>query len=281
MRPVKLEELLLRHPHLEELARLHECLEEALAEAGPCTCPPADRGGSQSPLLRHQGLDASLLTQAGEVLRQVLEALPAALLPTPFLDQCCQLRERLRQSPEEAALAIETVLTECRGGSRTALTVAQESPLLVFFIWKILTKLLAPWREDLEQRLPELAWDEPICPFCGSGPAMAMLKSTRSGRQRLLVCGCCGMRWPWLRLGCAFCGNEEHSQLAMLELEDEVFRLDLCHQCKGYIKTYIGNDAVEAVHEPPLQLADWTTLHLDALALAQGWQRRADSLYAL
>ncbi|WP_417909890.1 formate dehydrogenase accessory protein FdhE [Candidatus Electronema sp. PJ] len=271
MSPVKLEELLLRHPHLEELARLHECLEEALAEAGP----PAGRGGSQLPLLRHQGLDTALLIQAGEVLRQVLEALPVALLPTPFLDQCGQLRERLRQSPGEAALAIETVLTECRGGSRTAPAVVQESSLLTFFIWKILTKLLAPWREDLEQRLPELAWDKPLCPFCGNGPAMAMLKGTRSGRKRLLVCGCCGMRWPWLRLGCAFCGNEEHSQLSMLELEDEVFRLDLCHQCQGFLKTCLRADADELV------LADWTSLHLDALALAQGWQRRAASLYAL
>lgn len=282
MSPVKLEELLLRHPHLEELARLHERIEQAMqsVEANPCVAegPVPD---DPLPLLLHHHLEPTFFAQSGDALRHLVTSLPADDLPAQFNQQCLLLHERLRQSPEEAARLIEEVVgagpRACPSSGRTqgfAPTAAEDS-LIRFLARTVLRKLLRPWREELELRLEHEDWSQPVCPLCGSGPAMAVLKSTRSGRQRLLVCGCCGMRWPWLRLGCAFCGNEEHCQLSMLELEDEVFRLDLCHQCKGFLKTCLSAGDEE------LLLADWTTLHLDALALAQGWQRRADSLYAL
>ncbi len=274
------------HPHLAELARLHRCLEEAFTDAvgvPPCVHPDAAEGQAQVPaptaaakdelpLLLHHRLDAAFLTQAGGALLRLMEALPAEGLPAPFLQECVHLRERLGQSATEAVLAVETILTGCRGGSRTAPTV---SPLLAFLIWKLLTKLLASWREDLEQRLPELAWEEPICPLCGAGPSMAQLVRTSTGRKRLLVCGCCAMRWEYKRIGCPHCGNEEQSQLSIIEPEDEPFRIDCCQQCKGYIKTYTGKDG------DGLMLADWSSLHLDALAMQQGWQRQAESLYSL
>jgi FdhE protein len=64
--------------------------------------------------------------------------------------------------------------------------------------------------------------------------------------------------------------------LEILELErEERFRIDVCRDCNGYLKTYTGEG------EGELLLADWTTLHLDILAGREGFQRRADSLYEI
>ncbi len=265
------------HPHLAELARLHEWLEQGLGDVvGANLCVRPDDGQTQRsaptdddlPLLHHHPLDAAVITQAGDALRRLLASLPADGLPVPFIQQCSQLREQLAQQPDVAVRLINDTV-----GSR----------LSHFLIWKLLAKLLLPWRDALEQRLAADRWEEPICPLCGAGPSMAQLVRTSTGRKRLLVCGCCATMWEHRRIGCPFCGNDEQSQLTLIELEDEPFRLDCCQSCQGYLKTYLGKGNVGAVRELPLHfmLADWTTLHLDALALEQGWQRRADSLYAL
>ncbi len=192
--------------------------------------------------------------------------MPTEGLPEQFCQQCSQLREQVQHEPAAAARLIESQLAGAEDAG---------DGLARFLIWKLLAKLLAPWREGLEQRLPELAWEEPICPLCGAGPSMAQLVRTSTGRKRLLVCGCCATRWEYKRIGCPHCGNEEQSQLSIIEPEDEPFRIDCCQQCKGYIKTYTGKD------DNGLMLADWSSLHLDALAMQQGWQRQAESLYSL
>jgi FdhE protein len=262
------------HPHLAELARLHEWLEQGLGDVvGANLCVRPDDGQTQRsaptddalPLLHHHLLDAAAITEAGDALRHLLASLPADGLPAPFIQQCSQLREQLAQQPVAAVRLINDTV-----GSRHAVTLLSH-----FLIWKLLAKLLLPWCDALEQQLNAGGWEEPICPLCGAGPSMAQLVRTSTGRKRLLVCGCCATTWAYRRIGCPFCGNNEQSQFTLIELEDEPFRLDCCQSCQGYLKTYLGKGNEE------LLLADWTTLHLDALALEQGWQRRADSLYSL
>jgi FdhE protein len=52
-------------------------------------------------------------------------------------------------------------------------------------------------------------------------------------------------------------------------------RLDACESCRGYLKTYDGRGSEDVL------LADWTSLHLDVLALDRGLERRAASLFEL
>ena len=56
-------------------------------------------------------------------------------------------------------------------------------------------------------------------------------------------------------------------------MEGEPFRIDLCRACKGYVKTYVGEG------EEDLFLSDWSTLHLDLLAVRRGFRRLGASLY--
>jgi FdhE protein len=141
--------------------------------------------------------------------------------------------------------------------------------------WLVLSASLRPlldafaaWRDDAH-------WLRAYCPACGSPPAMAQLVGVEPGRQRCLVCGCCGSRWQYGRTACPFCEHDAQ-RLRSLGIEGEGgLRIDCCESCRGYLKTYDGHG-----HEAVL-LADWTSLHLDLAARERGWLRLATSLYDL
>ena len=94
-------------------------------------------------------------------------------------------------------------------------------------------------------------------------------------RTRLLSCGCCVTRWRFRRTQCPFCENDAH-RLSGIKMDGEPeLRIDFCEACRGYLKTYEGHG------KESLQLADWTSLHLDLLAHQRGLRREAASLYDL
>jgi FdhE protein len=77
-------------------------------------------------------------------------------------------------------------------------------------------------------------------------------------------------------VGCPFCETEAPEKLEVLEIEEEpLLRLDVCHACRGYVKTYVGDGGERVL------LADWSSLHLDVLARDRGLERRGESLYDL
>jgi FdhE protein len=92
----------------------------------------------------------------------------------------------------------------------------------------------------------------------------------------MLACGCCRSSWRYKRIGCPFCENDDPEQLGIFTIEQEpLFRLDTCHECNGYLKTYLGEGDVE------LHLSDWSSLHLDVLAQQQRLVRKGGSLFEL
>ena len=150
----------------------------------------------------------------------------------------------------------------------------QQAGLLRLLGWKAashaLAKLLARYREWRDDE----RWAQPHCPACGALPVMSWLVPGEGVRERQLSCGCCGTAWAAQRIGCSYCGNDDSDRLAILETEGEAgLRLDLCEQCKGYMKTVAGDG------DPALFLSDWTSLHLDLLARERGYQRKGVSLY--
>ena len=184
------------------------------------------------------------------------------------------LDEEIKRLPDTAIAVIKQVAS----GAEVSLEIPTpfSSGLARFLGWRAMERVVRPWRESLALWLADAGWSQAYCPLCGEQPAMAQLVRTQKGRERFLSCGCCGTRWRYLRIACAFCGNNDQDKLEILELEqEEDFRLDVCRECNGYLKTYIneGNES--------LMLADWSTLHLDVIAAEQGLQRRAHSLYEL
>ncbi len=154
--------------------------------------------------------------------------------------------------------------------------VAPETAGLHHYVrWMVLASALRPIVRAFEEWRDDDRWLRPQCPTCGSVPAMAQLVGTDPGRRRLLSCGHCRTRWRYGRTTCPFCETQSH-RLTGLALEGQGgLRIDYCESCRAYLKTYDGQG------DEDVMLADWTSLHLDALAHDRGLLRRAASLYEL
>lgn len=93
------------------------------------------------------------------------------------------------------------------------------------------------------------------CPFCGGSPQLSVLhaEGTGQGGGRLLQCTICSTTWPFGRVKCANCGEEDEHRLAYY-IADQLnyLRVDACETCRHYLKavdlTRLGT-AVPAVDE--------------------------------
>ena len=72
------------------------------------------------------------------------------------------------------------------------------------------------------------------CPVCGRQPVMAVLRKEQHGRVRFLVCDGCHTVWPYARVGCVYCGNQDLKKMKILEPEgEEAMRLDVCETARS------------------------------------------------
>ena len=105
------------------------------------------------------------------------------------------------------------------------------------------------------------------CPVCGSAPILSILEDEGA---RSLTCSFCWYKWPVKRLYCPFCENSDSKLLHYLFSEEEKdVRVDLCDNCKKYIKT-VDSRRVNRLIYPPLEQI--STLHLDIKAREEGFE---------
>jgi FdhE protein len=110
-------------------------------------------------------------------------------------------------------------------------------------------------------------WTEGYCPVCGREPKIGEIRDEEGSRY--LFCNQCGFEWNYRQIKCPFCGNEEQQSLAYFTIEgDERYRVDVCNECKRYIKII---DFREAKQKADLDVEDIATLHLDMLANDEGY----------
>ncbi len=147
--------------------------------------------------------------------------------------------------------------------------------LLRYLGWTATSGYLAPVVDAFRLWRDEERWHRNYCPTCGSAPAMAQLVGVDPGRQRFLSCGACGSRWRYRRTQCPFCENDSQRLSVLAVQDDSGLRIDYCEECKGYLKTYDGQD------DEAVKLLDWTSIHLDLMARDRGLERMAASLYEL
>jgi FdhE protein len=107
------------------------------------------------------------------------------------------------------------------------------------------------------------------CPVCSSTPALASLRAEDGGR--VLHCSLCGHAWPFARLVCPFCGNEEQSALSRLAIEGEAARwIEACDRCRQYLKTIDRRRLPEGQELIPL-VEETGGLYLDLVAEKEGY----------
>lgn len=266
-----LEEWVGKHPYLRPLADLHGRLEAAIRGAAPSPSTVrwdeyAAEFATGVPLLLSAQAYVDLGPAARRIVR-VVEELAAGALDDELSAEAHALALELREVEDRRTMdwllsgddgwnPARPGLLRCVGWMAAESTLR---PVLVAF---------DRWRDDER-------WLQRYCPACGSLPAMAQLAGKDPGRRRLLACGCCKTRWRYLRTGCPFCETESH-KLAAIGVEGaHGLRIDYCETCHGYLKTYDGEG------NERVMLADWTSLHVDVLAIDRGLKRFAPSLYDL
>ncbi|HTN53943.1 MAG TPA: formate dehydrogenase accessory protein FdhE [Anaeromyxobacter sp.] len=263
------------HPYLAQVAEFQALVEEAAA--GARTAPPATFEPCRPdlargiPLLRSEAAGVDPRPAAAEALGRIVERLAGAALPPALAQGAAGLRERFARVPAERTAALQRALAG--GGEGEG-----EDPagLERYLAWSALATALAAVVEAFDRWRDDAAWGRPECPTCGALPVMAQLVAADAGRERRLACGRCRSRWRFRRIGCPYCANDRPERIDVFEVSGEDgLRLDVCRECSGYVKTVAREDP------PAFLLADWSTVHLDALAREQGYARRGASLYDL
>jgi len=106
------------------------------------------------------------------------------------------------------------------------------------------------------------------------------------GGKRILVCHRCETRWPFRRIVCPFCGNDDHKLLGYLTLAGEEsgegaeggagarVRLDTCDSCRTYLK--VVDLRVGGTIFPEIE--DLLTPRHDLAASQQGYRRQGPNI---
>lgn len=98
--------------------------------------------------------------------------------------------------------------------------------------------LLQPYAEYLAAR-GHISFESsaPTCPFCSATPVVAALRGEGDGAKRWLLCSVCATEWPFRRVVCPNCGEENKDQLPIYTASEfDHVRVEACDHCKTYIK---------------------------------------------
>jgi FdhE protein len=121
---------------------------------------------------------------------------------------------------------------------QSASSVASPEALLVWLF-------LQPYAEHLAEQIPaELAKGvaekaaSAVCPICSRKPVVGVLRPEGDGAKRSLICSMCATEWPFGRILCPACGEENVEKLAIYTAEQfGHVRVEACDTCGCYIKT--------------------------------------------
>jgi FdhE protein len=131
---------------------------------------------------------------------------------------------------------------------------------------------LQPYAEYLadhtEWTLPEST--PSVCPVCGGKPQVGALRPEGDGGKRSLICSLCGTEWPYRRIVCPACGEEDVHKLAVYSAKEfSHVRVEACDACHSYIKTV---DLTKDGHAVPV-VDELATIPLNLWATEHGYLR--------
>jgi FdhE protein len=265
------------HPWLAPIARFDAVVEEAVVRVEPPRVEPprwdawVEAHGAAVPLLRFGPAGLRFTSPAAYVLGHAVQRAAETLAPGPMANALAEIRDDRGSDPERLGRAIEWAVGGAPPGDETA-----HPGLLRLFAWKSASHVLAAVLGTPAAVQARGRWTHGSCPTCGSFSALAHLRPGEGARTRFLACACCGTRWRHARIGCPFCAGVDPECLGVLAVaDDDRLRIGTCDRCKGYVKTYAGEGDAE------LFLNDWSTFHLDLLAMKRGFRRFGASLYEL
>jgi len=264
----------------------------AIRQAFPDLAGAADIYGVILPLLREADLRPSPVGITAEEARERLErgvpllrgSLPALDIPAAR-DLAIRLARRLEERGIAHAASVREALESDRvdlpalfslifhgdGASLAsiALDLGPDSLLLLTVARNALKPALVAWRQQLTPLVGNgSGWDGGDCFVCGAPAALGELQGNDQSKH--LRCGLCGADWPYSRIRCARCSNEDHAALGILYRDPvrDHARVELCERCRGYLKVIV---TFEPTPPDMLPVEDLATLYLDGIALRNGY----------
>jgi len=197
---------------------------------------------------------------ARELLKQLVDQIKTT---EDGQSQVQGLLQALAKENDDIQPLMKAVLTS---DYKTVRTTAEElkidPPVLTLLIRLSLRPALLDTARSVQNLMDLDKWHYGHCPVCGSAPGLADLSG--EGGKRTLHCSLCETAWPYMRLRCPFCENNNKEELSYLRGENEEgFRVDLCSRCYHYLKTI---DLREIPGPIILPLDDVATWHLDIIA---------------
>lgn len=142
-----------------------------------------------------------------------------------------------------------------------------QAPLLEFALETVLMAALEPLAASFSED-DFNGWQDGNCPVCGSRAGMGELVGEEG--KRYLSCCTCFFKWPYKRLQCPYCGNDDAQSLSYFTADDGPTRVDVCRKCSRYLKT---RDSRKGHADVPLEAEDLVTIHLDLIAGREGFER--------
>ena len=175
------------------------------------------------------------------LLKEIGIEIDETLLVT-MLEEVCSLALKSQLGTPEEIEAIES-LAEGPGRLRSlaeeyldnGASLDLDRELLLLILKETLRPLLWHYAQALGPLLAEESWREGRCPICSGEPDLAYLQEESGACS--LVCSRCDTEWPFQRLKCPFCGNDDHGSMAYYLGEEETLRLYICEWCRHYLKT--------------------------------------------
>lgn len=139
--------------------------------------------------------------------------------------------------------------------------------ILSLVLFNVAKTLIKPYASKIKNHVHYDKWAQNTCPVCGWKASMAV--TSTQNYQRILHCSMCDTTWPFKTMACTNCSNEDHSTLSYISVEgDEVYRINVCDKCRGYIKTLDEN---KLVSKNSLAEEDLRSIHLDIIAQREGY----------
>jgi|GEM_PF-883247 len=174
--------------------------------------------------------------------------------------------QQIRHAVENDQLDLVQVLGALTSGAWSNLqsliiNLKLDSDLLRLIAQHSLRPSFRAWAKDSHADFDK--WQRGSCPVCGNAPSFAEIQGKEGARR--LRCSLCGADWPYPRLQCVFCANDNFKSLGYISVEgeEEKYSLQTCDECHGYIKVIATFDPTPV---DLILIEDMATLHLDVIA---------------
>ena len=109
-----------------------------------------------------------------------------------------------------------------------------------------------------------------VCPKCGGGPQLAVLRPEGDGGKRHLTCWLCLTEWEFRRVICPVCEETDHTKLPRYSPDDPIaVRVEACDTCKNYLKSF--DMTVDGLLVP--EVDEIASIALDVWAIDHGYHK--------